>query len=181
MALNRLRGGLAATVLLMMVQASSWASTVYDISWSGGYGPATLTVDTSVIPDALLVTDITSGSQDGSGTPFLLAGGAYGGNDNFIENTVVMPTQLVDGDGLGFSVGTTDYDLYDLGGSYFECSSAVTPTCDLGDGVAVTNLVIAPATTSPVPEPSDLVLLSAGLFALGGAALRKRLMQRTRQ
>ena len=114
MILNKLLSGLAPMVLLVMVQATASASA-YDISWSGGYGPATLTVDTSVIPDALLVTDITSGSQDGSGTPTLLAGGAYGGNDNFIENTVVVPTQLVDGDGLGFSVRTTDYGFWARG------------------------------------------------------------------
>lgn len=178
MIFNKLLGGLAPLALLVAVQATALASS-YDISWSGGYGPATLTVDTTVIPDALLVTDITSGSQDGSVTPTLLAGGTYGGNDDFIENTVVTPTELVDGDGLAFSIGTTDYDLYDYGdGNYMECSSAVTATCNLSDGVAVTDLVITPATTSPVPEPSGLALLSVGLFGLGAATWRKRLTQR---
>jgi hypothetical protein len=161
-------------LLLMAATAGSAYCDTYDITWSGGYGPGgSLTVTAEAVSDALQVTAL-SGTQ-GSGAASFLAPGGYSGNDNYIDNTATVPTELVDGDGLGFSVGSTDFLLYDDGGTYMECSSAVNSYCNLSYGEVVTDLSVTPA-SAVVPEPSSLVLFSVGLLALGGTNWRKRLV-----
>src|SRR5215469_2676662 len=180
----RLLTGFIALLLLTVTAKDAYGDT-FDISWTGGYGPGTavLTTTNVLVSGTLTVTAIT-GTQNGAAISSLLPQCVfqsnkcvvgYGGNNNFI-----YPSSFpaVDSHGLAFSIGSTDYNLFFNGPGYAECSSAVTPcisNADLLLSVPVTSVSLTAVPASGVPEPTSLILLSAGLLVCVGAAWRKRL------
>ena len=171
----RLLTGFIALLLLTVTAKDAYGDT-FDISWTGGYGPGTAVLTTTdvLVSGTLTVTAIT-GTQNGAAISSLVAQLGYGGNNNFI-----YPSSFpaVDSMGLAFSVGSTDYNLFFNGPGYAECSSAVTPcisNADLLLSVPVTSVSLTAVPASGVPEPTSLILLSAGLLVCVGAAWRKRL------
>jgi hypothetical protein len=151
----------------MLVTARGVFAQTFDISWTGGYGPGSGIITATNEGTYFLVNSI-SGTQDGKSIS-LLGLGAYGGNDNRLY---YPPTGLFfDSAGFGFKDGTSDYNIYDNGGLYYECDSSVTGIsgCEaLGDGVRLTEL-----TVTTTPEPSTILLLLSGFGALLILAGRK--------
>jgi hypothetical protein len=166
-----LAGTLFTFVFSVICARSAYGTTVdFDITWSGTYGTGSATLTTTADGGGeYTVTNIT-GTQ-GS----LSIGGlaSYGDADQ----TVYYPaTPALDFAGIAFSVGSTDYNLWngdgntnvsaDLQNSYNECSSAVTAcdtyaTDDLG--VPLTSFTITEVTAA-APEPSSLGLLFVSLL-----------------
>ena len=151
--------------LLMGTPRLASAQTTFDLTWTGGYGPGTaILTATPDGGDEYTVTAI-SGDQNGSMISGILSPGGYGGNDNLIYYPG-SPNQ-VDVFGLGFSVGSTDYNLWFYPPGYWECSSDVTLGCGEGNSPQVESLEI-----DPTPEPGTLLLFASGL--LGFLLCRKR-------
>jgi hypothetical protein len=172
-----IHGSFCACAILVMLGAPRHAlADVFDLTWTGAYGPGSATLNATPIGGNAYEVTSLSGTQNGSSIS-LLAPGAYGGNDNeiFVPGT---PDQL-DFPGFGFTDGTFDYNLfaYTLPGdtnTYTECRSDVATVCSGGDvnnGIAVATLSITPAVSS-VPEPGSVILLIT--VAIGAAVLQRR-------
>jgi hypothetical protein len=167
----------SGAVLLSMGTAKLASAETFELTWTGGYGPGdailTATYDSG---DTYTVTAI-SGEQNGAMITALLppypASGQYSGNDNHIYVPGYgSADQQVDVMGLGFSVGSTDYNLWYYPPGYWECSSAVTSGCGEGNSLAVDSLEIV-----PTPEPNTLLLLGSGVLSV--LSCRKRFLRAT--
>jgi hypothetical protein len=102
----------------------------------------------------------------------LLPPQTYGLNNN----DVYTAAPYLDLAGVSYSVGSTDYNLYDYSGSVvLDCNSVTDPTCHTADGVSV-QFTLTPATTTSTPEPGTLILLGSGLLGLFGISRRKLLV-----
>lgn len=159
-------------LLLVSITAKNTYGDTFDISWTGGYGPGTAVLTATNDGGGVFTVTAMTGTQNGVPTS-LLAQMAYAGNNNFIYPSL---PQVLDFLGLGFSAGSTDYNLFFDTTGYAECSSAVTPCLmDVSLNVPVTSVTLTEVPASGVPEPSSLILLSAGLLAAIGASWRRRL------
>jgi len=103
--------------------------------------------------------------------------GAFG-YDN--QLTLAMgPNQYIDQDGLFFTFGTLDLNLYQSGGGpgmdgWYLSDSSGNISGDQNGTFAITSFDVPPS-ENPTPEPGSFLLLGTGLFALAGIILRKRL------
>ena len=99
------------------------------------------------------------------GATTLLAPGSYGDNDNLFSTDF----PFFDVAGATYSVGTVDYNIYNLNGIPTICDSNNEPgQCYIGQGVP-----IATGQLTATPEPSSLVLLGTGILSAAGAARRR--------
>ena len=105
----------------------------------------------------------------------LLPPQTYGLNNN----DVYTAAPYLDLPGIAYSVGSTDYNLYDYSGSVvLDCNSVTSgssTTCPTGSGVTV-QFTLTPVTTTSTPEPGTLILLGSGLLGLFGISRRKLLV-----
>jgi hypothetical protein len=170
--------------LVFSVTAKKAYAEDFDITWSGTYGNGFLIVSaTAEASGVFLVTGIISGEQNGQAITALLPVSTFYSNSNDIS---VIPPQ-VDGGGLAFAVGSTDYTLYDnvpykgAGLSIWECTGPPMSGTNMGacnaygDGFQLASLSITPA-TAVAPEPSSLILMGSGVVGLGGLFRRKLLL-----
>lgn len=149
---------LSAILILVGCAQSLYAST-FDFTFSGVgiSGSGTLT-GTLVSGDEFTITSLT-GMQNGMAMT-LLAPLAFGMNDNDLFSS----SPFLDVQGLGFSVGSTDYNVYfdSTLDEYFECNNSISSTCPVGSGTQVTFGSVA-----ATPEPGSLLLLGTGLLGFG--------------
>jgi hypothetical protein len=161
-------GGLVrlfAVLFLLGCAQSLYAQTYFDFTCGGcgGTSASGVLTTTLVSGDQYLVTAL---SGDQGGDPMtLLAPGGYAGNDN----DVFSAAPFLDGAGLSFLVGSTDYNLYyDSGtGGYLECNNVDNGPCETGSGIPVTFAL------TPTPESGTLILFGSGLLVLAGVLRRK--------
>jgi hypothetical protein len=98
-----------------------------------------------------------------------LNGDVYGGNDNKLFNPAAPGP--VDSDGIGFTDGTADFNIFWNGSATVECNSIASPSCSaVADGSPLESFSV-----TRVPEPSSTMLmsLSASLLFLIGFVRRK--------
>jgi hypothetical protein len=144
----------------------------FEISWNGGYGSGSgnFAATSSGQPaGTFLLTSIIGGGTQG-GNPISLQGvPGYGYNDNLI--TPNTPPLL---DYRGFSIidGTTgyDYNIYSVGGSYYECNSNVDGVCE---PFPTNGILLSKFTITETPEPSTILLFLSGFGVLLILAGRK--------
>ena len=180
----------AAAALAMSLGAGAAHADEYEITWTAdGLGSGSALVDASVDSGnnygGYLVSDIISGTQNGQAITGLLLPNTYGYNTNEIFPTGPTPANsqigLVDNGGLGFAVGTVDYDLfYDYGVPVYRLcvSTAQAPSmtdpegCTTGDETgAAAELSSLSIAAVPVPLPASAWLM---LSCLGGLMLLGR-------
>jgi len=142
-----------SAVLVVLGFAQSLHASTINFSYSGvgvsGSGTLTATFDGG---DTYTVTAI-SGTQTGTnpGTIDLLAIQTYGNNDN----DVITSAPYLDFAGLGFKVGTTDYNIYNnilvSPAQVYLCDSATQTSCgDAQQGAAAQFSL-----RGPRPHPSQ--------------------------
>jgi hypothetical protein len=169
-------------LLVFSLTAKKAYAEDFDITWSGTYGNGFMIVSaTAEGSGEFLITGIISGEQNGQAITALLPVNTFYSNTNDI-NPFASP--LVDGGGIAFAVGSTDYTIYDnvpykgAGLTEWECTGPPMSGTNMGacnaygDGFQVTALSIAPA-TAVAPEPSSFILLGSGVIGLGGLFRRK--------
>lgn len=165
-----LRPTFAKTITLLTLIALTSVTAVagtYSMTWSGLYGSgSTVITTTPQTPPAELLTSIT-GTQAGQSLT-LLPVGAYGVNSNLVYPSFNPQLDL---NGIAFTDGTFDYNLYWFAGSYWECISSNTDCNADGDGFTIPSFQIS----SAVPEPSSLALLGTGFAGLLSVVRRRRI------
>jgi PEP-CTERM motif len=166
-----------------LVPAGANAATyAFDFSTTDSVFTATATITTPDTVDAiggfdvLSISGAISGPNGGtialepnSSQPFPDYNGA------FLYDNVFFPTATleVDGNGILFSAGGYDYNLYSVGPTYYLSSTNPAGNFDLGEPVAFGD----PAPTAAVaPEPSTWVLLLLGFAGLYFAGRRKAVL-----
>jgi hypothetical protein len=160
----------------------------FQISWSGAYGNGSMRVVGTELSSGVFEVISMSGVQNGQNITALLAPGTFYSN----TNRIYFPKGVVDGGGLAFAVGATDYTFYfnppaNQGGTYvsgveiWECSGpAMSGTnsgaCHAyGQGNQLTSFGV-----NQLPEPGSMESLSSGLLGMVGIFViaRRRLEQR---
>ena len=164
--MNRLAVALCGLMLAALPSTSALADTVYDFSFSGTFsGSGQFTA----IPDGVgtfLVTGIT-GTTDGLGITGLLPVGTFQQNDNLLHD----PGPTLDVDGLSYILSNGEkVNLFFSIGVLTQLPGSET------FGGEITPITITLDSSSPVPEPSTLALLSSGALGLAGMARRKLLI-----
>ena len=169
---NIIRGSVfAGAALLFMGTPHCAYADVFDLSWTGAYGPGSATLTATALGGGVFNVTALSGTQNGSSIS-LIAPGVYGSNDNEIFQP--PNTNLLDLAGLGFTDGTFDYNLFlytkpAQTDPYTECRSDQTvceSTTDFNtSGLSVDTLSITPQ-TSPVPEPMSAALLATAALTV---------------
>jgi len=182
---------LTALCLLTLFPRTARADE-FAITWTGVFGPGSVTVDaTNEGGGEFLITSLT-GTQGGSSVT-LLPTNTYGRNTNLIfpSGSPLGPCAVgvsssaeLDNCGFAFTDGTSLFDIFtpivaDLG-TYWECdSSSVTspPNClnttglPPPPGVELTSFIITPVIT---PEPATGLLLLTSLVGLSGVRPRPK-------
>jgi hypothetical protein len=87
------------------------------------------------------------------------------------------PNQYLDANGLFFTFGALDLNIYQSGGGpgndgWYTSDSDFNTNGDQNGSFAITSYSIDSGAT---PEPGSILLLGTGIFALAGLALRRRL------
>jgi len=177
--------------LIVVISAPVAHADSFSISWTGGFGPGSVTVDaTNEGGGEFLITSLT-GTQVGSPVT-LQPTGTYGNNTNLIFpgggpsgscSAGISPTSQLDNCGFTFTDGTSNFNIFSAilePGTYWECDSSVTttPNCVASPqfpgtpGVELTSFSITPLTTAP--EPVTGLLLLTGFAGLYGVGLRRK-------
>jgi hypothetical protein len=180
----------SALVVLPLTAKSAFAGPIdenFEISWSGAYGNGAMRVTGTELSSGVFQIFSINGVQNGQNITALLAPNTFYSN----TNRLYFPTGLVDGGGLAFAVGATDYTFYfnpptSQGGTYvsgveiWECSGPPmsgtnTGACHAyGQGNQLTSFSV-----NQLPEPGSMETLSSGLLGMVGIfaiARRRRLM-----
>ncbi len=139
----------------------SYNSSVY-------YGAGTFTTTTTASPvtvdgttfDAYTITDITGSLKDGGAITGLLN---FSGSDNLLSLTDPQLDFL----GFSFATSTDSWNIYFDNGTFTAFGD--TSPSDNGNGHFSAS-IISTTGTSPVPEPSSVMLLGTAMMALGGFA-----------
>jgi hypothetical protein len=158
---------LKATTLLLFLAAAAQASPVYfdlDYTTVDSDTVSAVLTTTEVAPGEYLVTGI-SGTRDGDAITGLEPAGTLGLNDNYL----FMPgnPNYLDGDGIAFAVGSTEYDVFaGEGNNYYIEDWGYSG--DIYGGAVIENLS-DPAT----PEPGTMGLLAVGALVLVGRRWRR--------
>ena len=161
--------GAVAVVASLGVSAAQ-ASTIFDFSFVTIPGGNNLVSSGSgeffadVSGSNWLITGI-SGTADGLAITSLFAPGGFAGNDNLI----LTPSYGPDFNGISFSTGATNYNLYIDDGSYLPLgTNSICTSCGGGNETPI-NLTIA-----GVPEPSTWAMLILGFAGIGFMAYRRK-------
>lgn len=162
--------------LALAACAANATSIVWNFSYSGSGVSASGTLTTTGTLDSSGAYDILSISgtrTDGSGTSAI--GGLLPSNPTYNDNELFMTGALFDQLGVGFSVGTTQYDLYfnsqpACGPSgYREDNGSAFPYCS-SKAPVINNVSV----TRSVPEPGTLALMALGIALVFGGRLFAR-------
>lgn len=146
-------------VLIVLACAQSVYANQFNFTFGGsGISASGTLTGTLVSGDEFMITSLT-GTQNGMAMT-LLTPLTFGMNDNDLFSS----SPFLDLSGLGFSVGSTDYNVYFDSSldEYFECNNSASSTCPAGSGTQITF-----GSLSATPEPGSLLLLGTGLLGLG--------------
>jgi len=131
---------------------------------AGGYSGSGLLTTTMNGAGDYLITGIS-----GSGVTGLIAPGGFNGNDNLL---FPADAQTLDAHGFSFSATSGpdqfDVNVFNNGNAYF---AFFRDEDNFTDTLPIT-FDVTPA-TSPIPEPSTVLLLGTGILAAAGSVRRK--------
>ena len=178
--LARMRGTIiAATFLLVTAAAPPLAAEIFTMTWTGGYGPGSATLNATLVGTDEWSIVSMSGNQNG--LSISLDPSHYGGADDIFYQPPTF-SYLADHAGIAFIDGTNAYNIFTTpAGStnYMECSSAFT-SCYAGDGTKLSSIFVKPdpsggngGTRSPTPEPPSFFLVLPAFVAFLVFAVRK--------
>jgi len=152
---------------LAALSVSPANATIFDFSYStvaGGLLTSSGSGEFDTTPSGpnFLINSAT-GTVDGLAISLIAVNG-FAGNDN----TIYTPGDFLSFQGVSFTTGATNYNLYGDNGT-FVLGNAICTACSGGNETKV-NLTI----TEAVPEPSTWAMLILGFIGIGFMAYRRK-------
>ncbi len=146
---------------------------LFDYVGPGITASGDFTTDGDLVGGAYTVVGIT-GSRNGVTISGLVApGGPNFGNDNKLSPT----NPFVDGSGISFLAGGTEFNLATSASSSFQCQGTIegggasNPNCGPFNPVRLTVTQLTPVS---VPEPGSAALIGLGMLGLAAVGRRRR-------